>query len=157
MQLLKLLPLATLAAIALSSSASAAPGNKVLDRRFAKADLNNDGWIDATEILSLQKRSKSWVDTMYRFQLADVDDNGLLSITEFRASKGVKEGGRLNGIQKFVLADIDKDGFLDPEEYARTLPQNRPWKKVLRDFGRKDKNDDSLVSPQEFGIRGWVL
>jgi hypothetical protein len=147
----KLLASAVLAALSFAPSALAA-GNGALDRRFDKADINDNGSIDATEFLALEPRSKSWVEAMYRFQLADVDDNDALSLTEFRASNGGKEGGKPSKSQKFVLADLDDNGSLDPEEFARTIAQSKPWRKVLREFGRKDRDDNSQVTPQEFGI-----
>jgi len=147
----KLLPLALLATLSFAPAASAA-GNGALDRRFNKADINASGTIDRTEFLALQPRGKSWVDAMHRFNLADIDSNGELSVTEFRASNGGKEGRKPNRVQAFALADLDDDGFLDASEFALTMAQSKPWRKVLRDFGRKDRNDDSLLSPQEFGI-----
>ena len=149
MHVLKLLPLAVFATLSLVPAASAA-GNGALDRRFDKADINDDGSVDSTEFLALEPRGKSWVEAIYRFNLADIDQNGALSMTEFRASNGGKEGGKPSNAQKFDLADLDDDGFLDAEEFARTLAQSKPWRKVLRDFGRKDRNDDTLLSKQEF-------
>jgi Ca2+-binding EF-hand superfamily protein len=151
MHVLKLLPLAVFATLALIPAASAA-GNGALDRRFDKADINDDASLDDVEFLALEPRGKSWVEAMYRFNLADMDDNNVLSLTEFRASDGGKEGGKPSRAEKFTLADLDDDGFLDAEEFARTLPQSKPWRKVLREFGRKDRNDDSLLSTQEFGV-----
>ncbi len=148
---MKLLPITALAALSLSPLASAA-GNGALDRRFEKADINSSGTIDRTEFLALQPRGKSWVEASHRFNLADVDDDALLSITEFRASNGGKEGGKPSRAQSFALADLDDDGFLDPQEFALTLAQSKPWRKVLRDFDRKDRNDDALLTPQEFGV-----
>jgi hypothetical protein len=151
MQTIPFLPLAVFATLALASAASAA-GNGALDRRFAKVDINASGFIDRTEFLALQQRGKSWVDANHRFNRADVDGDDLLSVTEFRASNGGKEGGKPSKAQAFALADLDDDGFLNPEEFARTMAQNKPWRKVLRDFGRKDRDDDSLLSPRDFGV-----
>lgn len=148
---MKLLPISALAALLLSPLASAA-GNGALDRRFAKADINSSGSIDRTEFLALQPRGKSWVDASHRFNLADIDDDELLSLTEFRASNGGKEGRKPSRAQSFALADLDDDGFLDPQEFALTLAQSKPWRKVLREFDRKDRNDDALLTPQEFGV-----
>jgi Ca2+-binding EF-hand superfamily protein len=148
---MKLLPIAALATLSFSPLASAA-GNGALDRAFAKADINNNLEVDRTEFLALQQRGKSWTDAAQRFNLADTDINGVLSLTEFRASNGGKEGRKPSRGQSFRLADLDVDGFLDPEEFALTLPQSQPWRKVLREFSRKDRNNDSLLSPLELGI-----
>jgi hypothetical protein len=147
---LKLLPLAVFTTLALVPVASAA-GNGALDRRFEKADISDDGALTSTEFLALEPRSKSWVDAVYRFNLADIDVNGTLSLVEFRASNGGKEGGKPSRSQQFALADLNEDGYLDPEEFARTIAQSKPWRKVLREFGRKDRNDDSQLTFQEFG------
>lgn len=148
---MKLLPIAALATLSFSSLAFAA-GNGALDRAFAKADINDNLEVDRTEFLALQPRGKSWTDAIQRFNLADIDLNGVLSLTEFRASNGGKEGRKPSRSQAFRLADLDEDGFLDPEEFSLTLPQSKPWRKVLREYGRKDRNNDSLLSPVEFGI-----
>lgn len=151
MQPFLLFPFAVFATLALAPAASAA-GNGALDRRFAKVDINASGSIDRTEFLALQPRGKSWVDATHRFNGADMDTDNMLSLTEFRASNGGKEGGRPSKVQAFALADLDNDGFLNPEEFARTMAQSKPWRKVLRDFGRKDRDDDSLLSPRDFGV-----
>lgn len=148
---MKFLPIAALATLTFSPLASAA-GNGALDRAFAKADINENLEVDRTEFLALQPRGKSWADAVQRFNLADIDINGVLSQTEFRASNGGKEGRKPSRSQAFRLADLDEDGFLDPEEFSLTLPQSKPWRKVLREYGRKDRNNDSLLSPVEFGI-----
>ncbi len=148
---MKFLPITALAVLSFSPLASAA-GNGALDRAFAKADINDSGTIDRTEFLALQPRGKSWTESSHRFNLADVDDDDQLTQTEFRASNGGKEGGKPSRSQTFTLADIDDDGFLDPEEFARTLPQSKPWRKVLREFDRKDRNNDALLEPREFGV-----
>lgn len=153
MHIPKLLSLAALSTLALAPAALAA-GNGALDRKFDKADINNDAVVDSTEFLALQPRSKPWVDSMYRFNSADIDSDGVLSLTEFRASNGGKEGGKPSKAEKFALADLDESDSLDPEEFARTLPQGKPWRKVLRDFGRKDRDDSSDLSRQEFGLIG---
>jgi hypothetical protein len=156
MHLLKLLPLAVFATLASAPVASAA-GNGALDRRFDKVDINDDGEVSTTEFLALEPRGKSWVEAMYRFNLADVDHSTTLSLVEFRASNGGKEGGKPSRAQQFALADVDLSGTLDPEEFARTIAQSKPWRKVLREFGRKDRDDSSLLTAQEFGGGGAVL
>lgn len=150
MHLLKLLPLAVLTTLAYTPTASAA-GNGALDRRFAKIDIDHSESISSTEFLALEPRSNSWVQSMYRFKIADADHDNFLSLIEFRASNGGKEGGKPNRSQQFALADLDLSGTLDPEEFARTIAQSKPWRKVLREFGRKDRDDSTDLTFGEFG------
>lgn len=148
----KLLTATVFSALSFVSSALAA-GNGALNRQFDKADIDESGTLTPTEFLALEPRGKSWVDAQHRFNFADADHNGLLSDVEFRASNGGKEGGKPSKAQKFDLADLDDDGFLTPEEFALTLAQSKPWRKVLREFDRKDRGaEDSLLSPAEFGV-----
>ena len=148
------LPLAIFIALSVAPAASAA-GTGALDRAFFKADINEDGFLNSTEFLALQSRRKSWTDTTYRFGIADVDNDDLLSLVEFRASKGGKIGGKPNKPTTFALADSDDSGTLDPYEFALTLSQSKPWRKVLRDFDRKDRDDNSEMTTGEFGIRTY--
>ena len=146
----KLLPLATFAMLAFAPCASAA-GNGALDRAFNKADINENGFLDSVEFMALQSRRTKWTDATYRFQFADADDDGLLSPVEFRASNGGKDGGKPSITETFALADLDDNSSLDPAEYSLTQAQTLPSRKLLRNFDRKDRNDDALLGPAEFG------
>ncbi len=146
----KLLPLAVFATLSLTPVASAA-GNGALDRAFGKADINENGFLDSTEFMALQSRRTKWTDAMHRFHFADVDDDSQLSPVEFRAANGGKEGGKPSVSESFTLADLDDNGSLDPDEYSLTQPQTLPSRKLLRNFDRKDRNEDALLSRVEFG------
>ena len=80
-------------------------------KRFARADKDDDGRITAAELL--QPRRKA-------FAKLDVDGNGVLSFEEWA----------VRTVDKFAGADGDKSGWLTPAEYATTAPP--PPKKKAR-------------------------
>jgi len=150
--------LSALAALTLAAAPFAhAAGSGALDRAFNKVDLNDDGFLTRTEFLALQSTRTRWTDAMHRFNLADVNLDELLSPVEFRASNGGKDGGKPGKLDTFLLADLDDSNSLDPDEFKLTEPQGKPWRKVLRDFGRKDRNDDGSLSRLEFGVLGPAI
>lgn len=147
-----------LAALFLTAAPLAhAAGSGALERAFIKVDLNEDGFLSRTEFLALQSARTRWTDAMHRFELADVKLDDRLDLVEFRASNGGKDGGKPGKLDTFLLADLDESNSLDPDEFKLTEPQGKPWRKVLRDFGRKDSNDDILLGRLEFVGFGPVL
>lgn len=78
------------------------------ERRFARADRDDDGAITRDEYLANRRRT---------FERLDRDGDGRLAFEEY-ATKGT---------EKFQGADKNGDGVLDPPEYAATAP--RPRKK----------------------------
>ena len=80
-------------------------------KRFARADKDDDGRITPAELL--QPRRKA-------FAKLDVDGNGVLSFEEWA----------VRTVDKFAGADGDKSGWLTPAEYATTAPP--PPKKKAR-------------------------
>lgn len=138
-----------------ATSLAARPINRKIDRKFENADLNNDNLISQTEFLATQSKRSALVVAYHRFDYADSNLDGFLDLTEFRAARGGRAGGKPNKTRRFQLADENHDDLLDPFEFASTLRQRKSYAKVLRSFGKKDKNDDSVLSPAEFGIRGY--
>ncbi|GAA5484272.1 EF-hand domain-containing protein [Haloferula sargassicola] len=136
----------------LIGSLSAAPMS-FMERRFLRFDVNNDGKLDSIEWLQTQPASSSLVQAQFRFNYADADENGGVDRVEYLASRGGRMGGRPSKQETFDLADVDEDNHLDPEEYATTVGQNQSWQRLLRTFDRLDRDDDSLLSEYEFGIR----
>lgn len=150
--------LSIFAALTLAAAPFAhAAGSGALDRAFNKVDLNDDGFLTRTEFLALQSTRTRWTDAMHRFNLADVNLDDRLDPVEFRASNGGRDGGKPGKLDTFLLADLDDSNSLDPDEYRLTEPQGKPWRKVLRDFGRRDRNDDNLLGRLEFGILAPVI
>ena len=76
------------------------------EKRFARADKDDDGRITAVELY--QPRRKA-------FAKLDVNGNGTLSFDEWAVKT----------IDKFEGADRDRSGWLTPAEYATTAPKPR--------------------------------
>jgi hypothetical protein len=81
------------------------------EKRFARADKDDDGRITAAELY--QPRRKA-------FAKLDANGNGSLSFEEWA----------VRTIDKFEGADGDRSGWLSPAEYATTAPP--PPKKKAR-------------------------
>jgi EF-hand domain pair/EF hand len=138
-------------AVAAQAQAPAAPQTAVradfiknLDASFDKADTNNDGFISAQEMQSMEARTvasaQEKVDAQVtaQFQKLDADKNGSLSLAEFKAAARVKP----NQSPQDLLAKFDsnKDGKISKAEY-QSLP--------LSAFDRADTNKDGKVTPEE--------
>ena len=132
--------------------ATAAKASK-LDKKFERADVDNDDRLSPTEFLATQVRKISEVGSRFRFNAADVNDNGFVELVEFRASRAGVSGGKPSRAETFTLADLDDDGFLNPVEYSKTLSQLTPFPKALKAFDKRDKDEDGDLSAREFGLR----
>jgi hypothetical protein len=80
-------------------------------KRFARADKDDDGRITAAELYEPRRKA---------FAKLDVNGNGVLSFEEW----AVKTIGKFEG------ADADRSGWLTPAEYSTTAPP--PPKKKVR-------------------------
>ncbi len=127
----------------------------ILDNKFDRADVNHDNLLSMQEFLSTQSGSTRYTDARFSFQLADENHDDRLSLIEFLESRGGKDGGKPDRRQTFDLADLDDDGALDPDEFALTEPNGRSWSKVWKKFGRLDKNDDAVISRDEWQKGDW--
>lgn len=76
------------------------------EKRFARADRNDDGAIQMEEYLRTRRRN---------FDRLDADGDGKLSFEEYAKS----------GIDKFTGADADGNNLLDPVEFATLAPKPR--------------------------------
>lgn len=81
------------------------------EKRFSRADKDEDGRVTATEMLEPRRKA---------FARLDTDGNGSLSFDEW----AVKTEG------KFASADADHNGWLNPAEYAATAPKAPKHKAV---------------------------
>ena len=73
------------------------------ERRFSRADKDDNGRIEREELLSPRRKS---------FAKLDKNGNGSLSFDEWAHTT----------IDKFAGADKDRSGWLTPAEYATTAP-----------------------------------
>lgn len=80
------------------------------EKRFNRADKNDDGRIVKDELL--QPRRKA-------FAKLDKNGNGSLSFEEWAVKT----------IDKFEDADADRSGWLSRAEYATTAPKRKPKKR----------------------------
>ena len=138
--------------LALSAPMASAKARK-LNGKFDRADINSDNQLDALEFQATQTKRLSVAYSLFRFQKTDTNDDNLVSIEEFIASRGGITGGKPTRLDLFLLADANEDEVLDPEEYSDTLSPGVPWPKVLKAFAKRDKSDDGELTPREFGIR----
>lgn len=74
------------------------------EKRFARADKDDDGRITSAELFEPRRKA---------FAKLDKNGNGALSFDEW-ATKTV---------EKFGTADADRSGFLTPAEFATTAPK----------------------------------
>ena len=79
-------------------------------KRFARADKDDDGRIMREELLTPRRKA---------FAKLDSNGNGSLSFEEWAVKT----------VEKFGGADSDGSGFLTPAEYESTKPKTRPKKK----------------------------
>jgi hypothetical protein len=77
------------------------------EKRFARADKDNNGRITLAELLEPRRKA---------FAKLDKDGNGQLSFDEWAAKTETK----------FAEADDDRSGFLTAAEYAETAPRRKP-------------------------------
>jgi Ca2+-binding EF-hand superfamily protein len=78
-------------------------------RRFARADKNEDGRISLAELVEPRRTA---------FAKLDLDQDGKLSFEEWA----------VRTLDKFAEADVDKSKTLSPAEYVTTAPKPRPKK-----------------------------
>lgn len=138
--------------LALAAPTAQAKGKKI-DGKFNRADINNDSQLTALEFQATQKRSISATYSLFRFKKTDTNVDGFVGLEEFRVSRGGLTGGKPTKVEIFLLADANKDDVLDSAEYISTLPPGSSYPKALRAFDKRDKDNNGVLSPREFGIR----
>jgi len=77
------------------------------EKRFDRADKNNDGRVLLAELLEPRRKA---------FAKLDKDGNGQLSFDEWAAKTE----------EKFAEADADRSGWLTQAEFAATAPKRKP-------------------------------
>jgi hypothetical protein len=104
-------PRLTAASTRLSPTPNAleADPNSKEQKRFARADKDEDGRITLAELVEPRRKA---------FVKLDLDRDGKLSFEEWA----------VRTIDKFAEADADRSRALTPAEYATTAPKPRPKK-----------------------------
>ena len=131
----------------------------VFTKLFNEADADRNGLLNEAEFGRSYGASDTPVVTEFRFktmafgQLLRANRAPLAGVylDEFIRQNG---GRRLNPnrFERFLYADDDQDGFLDPEEFVATrVAPSAARGNVAQAFNKLDKNDDSLISPSEWG------
>ncbi|HEX9954699.1 MAG TPA: EF-hand domain-containing protein [Allosphingosinicella sp.] len=77
------------------------------EKRFARADRNEDGRITLDELFEPRRKA---------FAKLDANGDGRLSFEEWATST----------TEKFRKADADRSAWLSPREYASTAPKTKP-------------------------------
>jgi hypothetical protein len=95
------------------------------ERRFSRADRNDDGKIEAEELLSPRRKA---------FAKLEKNANGSLSFEEWAHTT----------IDKFAGADKDTNRILTPAEYATTAPPPPKHKTCScgRSYAARDDDED---------------
>jgi hypothetical protein len=89
-----------------SATAPAASEKSKEEKRFARADKDDDGKITLAELFEPRRKA---------FAKLDRDGNGSLSFQEWAGKTA----------DKFAKADSDRSGWLSAREYASTAPKPR--------------------------------
>ncbi len=148
--------LPALLVLALSAPAALA-ANRKIDGKFNRADIDVDHRLSPVEFQATQKRRISVAYSLFRFNKADTNHDGFVSLEEFRISRGGTAGGKPTKIDIFLLADADNDDVLSPTEYVDTLPSGSSFPKALKAFDKKDKDNSGFLTATEYGIRSGSL
>jgi hypothetical protein len=137
---------------------------QVFTKLFNEANTDGNDYLDEEEFANSHAASPRPVITEIRFdELASfVNETASRSII-LDPERGVfleefieSSGGRAikpSKWQIFNAADDNESGGLDIEEFAatRVYPPSNP-QSIFKAFDKMDKNDDSVISPAEFGV-----
>lgn len=122
--------------------------------RFNEADLDADGFLTYDEFTPLVPGKRPLIEVRKRFLKADADDDLLVSLDEWLASKDDSLPDEPVKFRKFDLADLDGDGVLALDEFATTFPRKTPAKTIQRKFNKEDEDDDGFISRSEWNPGG---
>ena len=117
-----------------------------IDRAFAAADANKDGFADQAELAAdhqrqaAQRKAQALRQREAAFRRLDSNKNGSLSLQEFNALAAAAPAPQADAARLVARFDSNKDGRVSSAE-------NRA--PALAGFDRADSNRDGLLSPQE--------
>lgn len=133
----------------------------VFTRLFNEANTDGNDYLDEAEFARSFGASPRPVVTEYRFATLSIEvvsTRGAqlvvrgIFLDDFIEAKG---GRSLNPTREdiFLLADDNSDGFIDWFEYPATRIQKTAVRGSIFDsFDKLDKNDDALITPEEWGF-----
>lgn len=137
------------------------PRTVVFTNYFLLYDTNGDGVLTEDEFQGSVGAGQTPALTKYRFNYMAVGlvKSGIIVPAEgIFPSAYIQYAGGLkvpkpSKADIFEVSDIDGDGFLDREEFAATRnSQSLTPGNLAKAFNKLDDNDDSQISPAEFGI-----
>ncbi len=131
--------------------------DRTKDALLAKWDANGDGKLDLAELELARKAALAEITKIRtdRFNAADLDADGFLSLAEFTAALP-KDTAVLTIPALFASLDTDKDGKISLAEFLapcpkppepKPLPQPTPFKPMR--FADVDTNKDGSISLDE--------
>jgi hypothetical protein len=137
------------------------PRTVVFTQYFNLYDTDDDGVISWEEFQGTIGASDIPVLTEWRFlYMADFIKTATRStlpegifIEEYIRYAGGLRVPKPTKAQRFSIADVNNDGFLNIDEYRLTRKTAAATNgSIGKSFNKIDKNDDDLISPQEFGL-----
>lgn len=117
-----------------------------LDKAFARADLNNDGFADRAEIEVSQSRNaaarkaRMLREREVSFRQLDTNKDGVLSIREFNSVAAAAPLPKPDAADMLNRLDADHDGRISRAE--NRVPS-------LARFDSADADGDGILSPEE--------
>lgn len=127
----------------------ARPGK--IELEFRLADYSGDGLLTFEEFIATGASKWPWIESLKRFLIADTNQNETLTLTEYTAYRNGQATAPTGvSLLKFDLADLNDDGHLEIEEFAWTVPPASSIAKLEAKFNKLDKNDDGVITRNEW-------
>jgi Ca2+-binding EF-hand superfamily protein len=121
--------------------------------RFESADIDSSGSLSLAEFKTALKGKQPSAVVDKKFDLADTDNDDLVSLDEWLAYRNEVEqeiSDEEKYTERFNAADLDDDGFLDYDEFKPTVKGKRSLIKVRKRFLRVDTDGDYMISIDEW-------
>jgi len=129
------------------------PSRELPAEVIAQYDTDGDGVLSGEEKAAMRAAIEAERDAKRAEFIAkwDADGDGVLNAAERAAAKAAMEAEKLAALtEKFNALDTDASGGISAEEWAAGAPEGADATKVAEAFDRKDADDDSSISLEEF-------